>query len=458
MPIGLYTDSTDAKIKVIGVGGGGGNAVNNMILRGLTGVEFIAANTDKQALDHNRAPHKIQMGRGLGAGANPEVGRKAVEESIERIKETLQGTDMVFITSGMGGGTGSGAAPIISKIAHEMGILVVGIVTRPFDWEGKKRAKVAEEGIAELRTHVDALIVIRNQRLLEVIDKKTSFGEAFQKVDEVLYNATRGISDIINNYGVVNVDFADVCTIMRGMGDALMGIGTASGENRATEATKNALNSPLLDGISIAGAKGVLVNVTGGRNMSMHEVSEAVSIVEEAAGEDANLIHGVVYLDEETEEVSVTVVATGFNNNQEYVNFNEEKHEEQNRDELFPKANINPAPKTNLPLPHKAPSRPNIAYGGGTISKGSIPIKPVKAEKPAVFSSGVVIPDASPKGEKELKNYDVPACERRGSSYSSQLAEKSISTTNAFRDLGTSLAEEKPSVLDHAFIRKMMSM
>ncbi len=312
-----------AVIKVVGVGGGGGNAINNMIRRGLNGVDFIAVNTDVQALNYSLAEITVQIGvnitRGLGAGADPEIGRKSVEEAIDKIKEILQGSDMVFITSGMGGGTGTGAAPVIAKAAMELGILVVGIVTKPFLWEGKKRIKIAEDGINELRKYVDALIVIPNQKLLDVIDVKTTFMEAFQKVDEVLYNATRGISDIISRHGVVNVDFADVRTIMKGMGDALMGIGKANGEHRATEATQNALNSPLLDGISISGAQGVLVNITGGINMTMHEIAEAVQIVEEASGGNALVIHGVVQEEEPTEDLMVTVVATGFKKKDEKI-------------------------------------------------------------------------------------------------------------------------------------------
>ncbi len=311
-----HQHNSGAVIKVIGVGGGGGNAINNMIRRGLNGVEFIAVNTDAQALNHSLAEITVQIGvnitRGLGAGADPEIGKKSVEEAIDQIKAILDGSDMVFVTSGMGGGTGTGAAPVIAKAAMELGILVVGIVTKPFLWEGNKRIAIAENGINELRKYVDALIVIPNQKLLDVIDVKTTFLEAFQKVDEVLYNATRGISDIISRHGIVNVDFADIRTIMKGMGDALMGIGEANGEHRATEATQNALNSPLLDGISISGAQGVLVNITGGINMTMHEIAESVKIVEEASGGNALVIHGVVQDDNHIDELMVTVVATGF--------------------------------------------------------------------------------------------------------------------------------------------------
>jgi cell division protein FtsZ len=305
-----------AKIKVIGVGGGGGNAINNMIERGLSGVEFIAANTDKQALEHNLADTKIQIGRettrGLGAGANPEVGKASIQESENEVKEALKGADMVFVTCGMGGGTGTGSAPEIAKIGQSLGALVVGIVTKPFTFEGKKRVTIADKWIDELRENVDALIVIPNQKLLEIIDKNTGFREAFSKVDEVLYNATRGISDIISQHGYINVDFADVVTVMKGMGDALMGIGISTGDNRAIQAAEMALNSPLLDGISIEGAQGLLVNITG-NDMKMHEIQDAVELIEEKAGGEANLIKGIVYDESLNDEFMVTVVATGFN-------------------------------------------------------------------------------------------------------------------------------------------------
>lgn len=310
-------NTSGAVIKVIGVGGSGGNAINNMIAKGLSGVEFIAANTDKQALDNNLAPIKIQLGkettRGLGAGANPEVGKASIEESIEEVKSVIKGSDMVFVTCGMGGGTGTGAAPYIAKAAIESDTVVVGIVTKPFMFEGKVRNNIANEWIEEFRKYVDALIVIQNQRLLEIIDKNTSFRDAFLKVDEVLYDATRGISDIINSNGYLNVDFADVRTVMKNGGDAIMGIGVATGENRAKEATQKALNYPLLNGVSIAGAKGILVNITGGKSMGMLEISEAVELVNEAAGEDGNLIQGINFKDDMEDEIMVTIVATGFN-------------------------------------------------------------------------------------------------------------------------------------------------
>ena len=310
------TQIYDARIRVVGVGGGGGNAVRTMITRGLEGVEFVAANTDRQALMSNPAGIKIQLGkettRGLGAGANPEVGRKSVEENIDDVRESLQGSDMIFVTAGMGGGTGTGAAPVIARVGKELGALVVGIVTKPFNYESKRRGAFAEAGIKELRENVDALIVIPNERILSIIDPKLPVMAALGLVDQVLYNATKGIADIISGVGYVNVDFADVRSVMSNMGDALMGIGVGTGERRAIEAAHNALNSPILEGMQIYGAKGLLVNVSGGPTMSMHEVSEAVKAIEQAAGEEVNLIHGVVIDDTMDEEISITVVATGF--------------------------------------------------------------------------------------------------------------------------------------------------
>lgn len=448
MPIELDTTSAtkgDARIKVIGVGGGGGNAINNMISRGLNGVDFIAANTDSQALLHSKSQIQIQMGTGLGAGADPDVARKAVEASTDQVKEALKGSDMIFVTAGMGGGTGTGAAPIIARIGQELGALVVSIVTKPFDWEGKRRIDTANQGIEELRQHVDALIVIPNQRILEVIEKKTSFGDAFLKVDEVLYNATRGISDIINCYGVVNVDFADVRTIMKGMGDALMGIGTASGENRAAEATKEALNSPLLDGISIAGAKGVLINITGGYDMGMHEVSEAVSIAQQAAGDEVNLIHGVVINPDMNDQISVTVVATGFQKESKQVishipDENEEK-------DIFGR-------RVEKPETHVGGRKtviPTIKPTGPFDGRKSPISKPIISPTVPSFTR---IPESSPKGEKQLRDFDEPAINRRGGgNYSSFLSEKSIAVVDRFSTPQSVETTSKP--INSAFIRKM---
>jgi cell division protein FtsZ len=305
-----------AKIRVVGVGGGGGNAIQSMMTRGLQGVDFFAINTDLQALERNTAPAKIQIGknltRGLGAGADPSIGQRAVEEDREEITRALTGSDMVFITAGMGGGTGTGGAPVVANIAKSLGALVVGIVTMPFRCEGKKRYSQADLGIAELKKQVDTLIVIPNQKLLSIVEPKTPLQEAFDVANQVLYGATRGISELITVPGLINVDFADVRTVMREMGDAVMGSGVATGDNRALEAAHAAISSPLLEDVSISGAQGVLVNITGGPSMSLFEVEEATQIIYEAAGEDANVILGAVIDETMGEEIMVTVIATGF--------------------------------------------------------------------------------------------------------------------------------------------------
>ncbi len=306
-----------AKIKVIGVGGSGCNAVNTMIKLGLQGVDFITANTDIQALNASLAPTKIAIGqdvtRGLGAGANPEIGRKAALEDYAKIQEMIAGADMVFITAGMGGGTGTGAAPIIAKIAKEAGALTVGVVTKPFVFEGRKRMKHAEDGLAALRENVDSLIMIPNQRLLAISGAKLSMMDAFKKADEVLLNAVQGISDLINCTGHINCDFADVRTIMNNRGMALMGIGHAKGEHRAVEAATNAISSPLLEDVSINGATGIIINITGGSDLSIHEVNEATTLIMEAAHADAEIIFGTVIDDTMNDSVKITVIATGLN-------------------------------------------------------------------------------------------------------------------------------------------------
>lgn len=305
------------KIKVIGVGGGGGNAINDMLYSGVTGVEYIAANTDKQDLEKSLADVKLQIGekltKGQGAGASPEVGRQAAEEDIEKIQELLKNTDMLFITAGMGGGTGTGAAPIVASIAKELGALTVGVVTRPFNFEGKKRQVQSTAGINALKGAVDTLIVIPNDRLLDIVDKSTPMMQAFVEADNVLRQGVQGISDLINVSGAVNLDFADVKAIMADQGSALMGIGVASGENRAIEAAKKAISSPLLE-TSIVGAKGVLLNITGGPSLSLYEAQAAASIVQEASDEEVNMIFGTVINEEleKTDEIVVTVIATGF--------------------------------------------------------------------------------------------------------------------------------------------------
>jgi cell division protein FtsZ len=304
-----------AVIKVVGVGGGGTNAVNRMVDAALTGVEFVAVNTDAQALLMCDADVKIHIGskvtRGLGAGANPEVGRAAAQESRDELKESLKGADMIFVTAGEGGGTGTGGAPIVAELARELEALTVGVVTRPFSFEGRKRAQQAEDGIEELREHVDTLIVIENDRLLQVVEKKTSIVEAFKLADDVLRQGVQGITDLITIPGLVNLDFADVRTIMRDAGSALMGIGAASGENRAAEAARIAVSSPLLEA-SIEGATGILLNVTGGPDIGLFEVNEAAEVVTNAADQNANVIFGAVIDDAVGDEVRVTVIATGF--------------------------------------------------------------------------------------------------------------------------------------------------
>ncbi|UQS85545.1 cell division protein FtsZ [Apilactobacillus apisilvae] len=308
------TEDRGAKIKVIGVGGGGSNAVNRMIAEDVKGVEFIVANTDVQALSTSQAETKIQLGpkltRGLGAGSDPSVGTKAAEESEEALAQALEGSDMVFVTAGMGGGTGNGAAPIVAKIAKDSGALTVGVVTRPFTFEGPRRSKYAAEGVSALKENVDTLIVIANNRLLEIVDKKTPMMEAFQEADNVLRQGVQGISDLITSPGYVNLDFADVKTVMQNKGSALMGIGSANGENRTAEATKKAISSPLLE-VSIDGAKQVLLNITGGPDMSLFEAQDASDIVSQAATSDVNIIFGTSIDEDLGDEIRVTVIATG---------------------------------------------------------------------------------------------------------------------------------------------------
>jgi cell division protein FtsZ len=352
-----------AKIKVIGVGGGGGNAINSMIQAHVEGVEFIAANTDLQALSSSLAPIKIQLGgqltKGLGAGANPEIGRRAAMEDIDRIAEILDGADMVFITAGMGGGTGTGAAPVIAGVAKEKGCLTVGVVTKPFLFEGKRRLFQAETGLRELRSSVDTLITIPNQRLLAVVGKQTSLRDAFRICDDVLRQAVQGISDLITIPGLINLDFADVQTIMQEMGMALLGTGVSRGEDRAVEAAQKAISSPLLEESSIEGARGVLINITGGPDMTLFEVNEASSIIKEVAHEDAQIIFGAVIDDNMEGEIRVTVIATGFG----YA-----------KEEAAPMAPVIPAKKPKLASPRDE-AQPVAA--GATAA----PRRPLAAER-----------------------------------------------------------------------------
>lgn len=329
---------TTAKIRVIGVGGAGGNAVNRMVEENIKGVEFIAANTDMQALNMSQANTRLQLGpkltRGLGAGSDPEVGQKAAEESEDVIADLLKDSDMIFITAGMGGGTGTGAAPIIARVAKESGALTVGVVTRPFMFEGPKRAQFADKGIEELKKNVDTLVIIANNRLLEIVDKKTPMNEALHVADDVLRQGVQGISDLITSPGFVNLDFADVKTVMSNQGSALMGIGTANGENRIVDATKKAISSPLLE-VSIDGAKQVLLNITGGPDLSLFEAQEAANIVSDAATEDVNIIFGTSIDENLNDEVKVTVIATGI--------------DDQNHSEHQPLVNRKTTPTENRP-------------------------------------------------------------------------------------------------------------
>jgi cell division protein FtsZ len=315
------TPIRNARMKVVGVGGAGGNAVNRMVDEDLDGVEFISMNTDGQALKSSKAQITIQIGkrltRGLGAGARPEIGRQALAESEEEVRRALEGADLVFVTAGMGGGTGTGAAPLVAEMARDMGALTIGIVTRPFSFEGRKRERQAQQGLAELRRTVDTMIVVPNDRLLAVVPKGTSFREALKKADDVLLNATQGISDLISVTGEVNVDFADVRTVMAARGPALMGSGFGEGDNRAQEAAQEAISSPLLDDVSISGAKGVLINITGGMDLAIDEVTTISSIIQEEAGDDAEIIFGAVHDPELEGKVRVTVIATGFDSGED---------------------------------------------------------------------------------------------------------------------------------------------
>ncbi|EQK43883.1 cell division protein FtsZ [[Clostridium] bifermentans ATCC 638] len=346
-----------AKIKVIGVGGGGNNAVNRMVEAQLKGVEFIAVNTDKQALYTSKAEHKIQVGekltRGLGAGANPEVGKKSAEESKDEILKVLEGADMVFVTAGMGGGTGTGAAPVVAQLAKEMGILTVGVVTKPFAFEGKVRMKNAEQGIKELKTKVDTLITIPNDRLLQIVQKNTSMLEAFSIADDVLKQGIESISDLIAAPGLINLDFADVQSIMKEKGLAHMGMGRAQGENRAIEAARQAIQSPLLE-TSIKGAKGVLLNITGGANLGLFEINEASTLVQESCDSEANIIFGATIKEDLKDDLVITVIATGFEDGQDMdldlINRNNAMNQGQHQNFQQSSLNHNPAREPQRPV------------------------------------------------------------------------------------------------------------
>jgi len=409
------------RIKVIGVGGGGGNAVNNMIERGIAHVEFMVCNTDCQALDTNAAEIKLQLGhgctKGLGAGAKPEVGASAAKESIDRIEELLLGADMVFIAAGMGGGTGTGAAPIIADVARRLGALTVGVVTKPFLFEGNRRRKLAEKGVETLKQAVDTLIVVPNNRLLQLADENTSMLDAFRMADQVLFNAVKGISDIITQQGIVNVDFADAISVMSDQGMALMGIGTASGEGRAIKAAQKAISSPLLEDVSVDGAMGILVNVTGGLSLTLHEVNAAIELITDAAHEDANIIFGYVVDLERDEEVSITVIATGFEHSRNL------KKVEQNYTAMPMQTNSHSlAGSRDIPtfIRKGLTNRETITPGTSTYPN-------LGARSQGVFSNATRVPVLAPIDEpleldtiplkdqapKKIDEYDIPAFLRR---------------------------------------------
>jgi cell division protein FtsZ len=426
----------EARIKVVGVGGSGGNAVNTMINFGLEGVEFIVVNTDAQALNSNAAPTKLPIGsnitRGLGAGADPEKGRKAALEDVQRIKELLNGADMVFVTAGMGGGTGTGAAPIIAQIAREEGALTVGVVTKPFIFEGRQRARRAEVGLAMLSEHVDTLITIPNQKLVLLGDDDLTFIDACRKADEVLYQAVKGISDLITQNGIVNVDFADVKTVMSNMGRALMGTGVAKGQNRSRLAAEMAVTSPLLDDISVEGATGVLINIVGGPDLKMREIQEAASLVQEQAHEDANIIFGASIDETLGENVKVTVIATGFDAEERAAAA--EAQAQSVRPSLIPQTVSSYQPRSvpvqssmrpqadSMPVPSRRPAYP----AQGSDQRVHSPAPSVSARAPQrerAPSFGDAVPQSAPARSASVAqaqqdvfvdhDWDIPAFQRK---------------------------------------------
>ncbi|HUU29241.1 MAG TPA: cell division protein FtsZ [archaeon] len=390
------TQEQMARITVIGVGGAGGNAINHMIESQMKGVDFIACNTDVQALSINHAEYKVQIGKqltkGLGAGARPEIGRQAIEEDRDEVHQLLEGSDMVFITAGMGGGTGTGAAPIVAEIARDLGALTIAVVTKPFIFEGRKRIKQGETGIIDLRKFVDTIIVVPNQRLLGLVSKSTTFEEALKIADNILLYACQGISELITTPALVNLDFADVKTIMASMGDALMGTGFASGEYRASEAAQEAISSPLLEDVRIQGARGVLVNITGGTDLTLHEVNDANNVIYEAAGEEANIIFGAAIDESMKGQVRVTVIATGFG---------EAKEQEQVKKNIFEKSN------SNVLEFEKAMNDDFI--GSGTVSSYSFGAKAHKGEKSQVST----IPTGTKPYPLTMDELEIPTFIRR---------------------------------------------
>lgn len=448
----LVFDETElpqtARIKVIGVGGGGGNAINTMISEGIRNVDFVAANTDIQALENNLASTKIQLGagltKGLGAGANPEIGRSSALEDQARIAECLEGSDMVFVTAGMGGGTGTGAAPVIANIAREAGALTVGVVTKPFQFEGRRRLRQAEDGIRNLAGAVDTLIIIPNQRLLAISGDHTTILEAFKKADEVLLHAVQGISDLITVPGLINVDFADVRTIMNGKGLALMGTGAASGPSRALEAAETAISSPLLEDVSIEGATGILVNLTGGLDVTLSELNEALSLIEQAAHEDAQIIFGNVIDESLRDEVKITVIATGFDNDltrppapqDGYVQLGRRAQTtEGHRSGGHPAVQQPQRPTNQAPQPPAYPINATQPLGSVPPQYPPHETAPAQAPQPSDIQEGVV------------PGYDVPPRrERRRSAV--YVRPSSTNNTGSYRRTGGGLSAEEEDELD----------
>ena len=405
------TPIANARMKVVGVGGAGGNAVNRMIDEELEGVEFISMNTDGQALKHSKAQVTLQIGkrltRGLGAGARPEVGRQALAESEEEVRRALEGADLVFVTAGMGGGTGTGAAPLVAEIAREMGALTIGVVTKPFSFEGKKRERQAMQGLAELRRAVDTMILVPNDRLLSVVPRGTSFKDSLKKADEILLNATQGISDLIRVTGEINVDFADVRTVMAARGPALMGSGFGEGDNRAQEAAQEAISSPLLDDLSISGAKGVLINITGGMDLAIDEVTTISSIIQEEAGDEAEIIFGAVHNPELENQIRVTVIATGFDS--------------ENDDNVikpdFPRRRISPVQEIN---PAQETSQ-RVTEADQPVIKPSVPTVPFELSDKRVTVGGGASDPVLPLtrfpermvSREQIEGLDIPTFIRR---------------------------------------------
>ncbi len=438
---------TVAKMKVVGVGGAGGNAVNRMIAEGLTGVEFISVNTDAMALDNNRATHRIQIGeritKGLGAGANPEIGRIAMEEDREKIAGVIEGADMVFITAGMGGGTGTGGAPVVAEVAKEMDILTVAIVTRPFLFEGKIRDKNAKKGIDDLRRNVDTIIIIQNQKLLSIVDRNTPLIDAFKTADEVLHNATKGISDLISVHGLVNLDFADVKTIMKGMGDAIMGSGFGEGENRAALAADAAIHSPMLDDIAITGAKGILINITGGDDLTLYDVGDATQAVYDAVGDEveANIIFGAVNAPDMEGKVQVTIIATGFNETDQ-ISDSRSRKLSNFKSEIEPQKKFKDNKVEQLSIDLTAQSKDKIPEEVKT------PLQIVEQESEPVDNDEVMTPDSSDCGNHDMVQ-DEEALEK--------LHDTQAIKTEEVRNMSQDEVDENTPVLDLPVVVKPRS-